>query len=80
MAKVVSKSSLSIKGIADIGDNKFLIEVEDCPEPVNLLKLAKDFNKNLTLADRVWACECGEVLNRDENAAINIRNVGLSMV
>ena len=50
MAKVVSKSSLSIKGIADIGDNKFLIEVEDCPEPVNLLKLAKDFNgKEITV-------------------------------
>ena len=37
-------------------------------------------NKNLTLADRVWICECGEVLDRDENAAINIRNIGLSMV
>ena len=37
-------------------------------------------NKELTLADRVWTCECGETLNRDENAAINIMNVGLSMV
>lgn len=37
-------------------------------------------NKDLKLSDRVWACECGQVLNRDENAAINIRDVGLSMV
>ena len=37
-------------------------------------------NKNLKLSDRVWTCECGAVLNRDENAAINIMNVGLSMV
>ena len=37
-------------------------------------------NKNLTLADRIWTCECGKTLNRDENAAINIMNVGLGMV
>ena len=37
-------------------------------------------NKDLTLADRVWTCVCGEVINRDENAAINIMNVGLNMV
>lgn len=37
-------------------------------------------NKKLKLSDRVWACECGAVLNRDENAAINIMNIGLSMV
>ena len=40
----------------------------------------RNFNKDLTLADRVWTCSCGETLNRDENAAINIKNVGLSMV
>ena len=37
-------------------------------------------NKELTLADRVWTCKCGKTLNRDENAAINIMNVGLNMV
>ena len=39
-----------------------------------------NINNELTLADRVWTCICGEVINRDENAAINIMNVGLSMV
>lgn len=37
-------------------------------------------NLDLKLSDRVWTCSCGEVLNRDKNAAINIRNVGLSQI
>lgn len=37
-------------------------------------------NTNLKLSDRVWTCECEAILNRDENAAINIMNIGLSMV
>lgn len=34
-------------------------------------------NKNLSLKDRVWTCECGAVLDRDFNAANNILNEGL---
>ena len=34
-------------------------------------------NKDLKLSDRAWTCECGAILNRDENAAINILNEGL---
>lgn len=37
-------------------------------------------NKDLKLSDRIWTCSCGKILNRDENAAINILNVGLSKV
>lgn len=37
-------------------------------------------NKDLELSDRIWTCSCGKILNRDENAAINILNVGLSKV
>jgi len=34
-------------------------------------------NQSLTLKDRTWTCkECGEVLDRDFNAAINILNEG----
>ena len=35
-------------------------------------------NKDLTLKDREWACpKCGKVVNRDVNAAINIKNFAL---
>ena len=38
-------------------------------------------NENLKLSDRVWTCECcGEILNRDHNAAINILNTGLKQI
>lgn len=37
-------------------------------------------NRNLSLSDREWDCECGAHLLRDINAAINIREVGLNML
>ena len=38
-------------------------------------------NTNLTLTDRRWTCEdCGTILDRDTNAAINIREAGLSLL
>lgn len=37
-------------------------------------------NAELALKDRVWTCKCGKELDRDHNAAINIRNAGLAML
>ena len=37
-------------------------------------------NNNLTLSDRTWVCECGNIVDRDTNAALNIKQVGLSLV
>jgi putative transposase len=37
-------------------------------------------NDKLTLADRVWICECGAVLDRDLNAAINIEMEALRIL
>jgi putative transposase len=38
-------------------------------------------NKELELSDRQWICQsCGTVHDRDENAAVNIRNKGLEIL
>lgn len=38
-------------------------------------------NDNLSLEDRAWICpQCGAHLDRDVNAAINIKNIGLAML
>ena len=36
--------------------------------------------KKLSLADRIYKCDCGFVLDRDYNAAINIKNEGLRIL
>lgn len=36
-----------------------------------------ELNANLTLSDRTWVCGCGAVLDRDLNAAYNIRDEGI---
>ena len=42
-----------------------------------LCNICGDKNDNLKLSDRKWTCSNGHELNRDENAAINIKNFGL---
>uniref|UniRef100_UPI0003B2E7E0 RNA-guided endonuclease InsQ/TnpB family protein n=1 Tax=Thermus islandicus TaxID=540988 RepID=UPI0003B2E7E0 len=37
-------------------------------------------NQNLALSDRVWACGCGAVHERDLNAAQNIRAEGIRKI
>lgn len=38
-------------------------------------------NKKLKLSDRVWTCpECGSIIERDYNAALNIRDAGLALI
>ena len=59
---------------------KKLIKIDKWFPSSKMCRFCGIINKDLTLADRIWTCSCGEVLNRDENAAINIMNVGLSMV
>jgi transposase len=44
----------------------------------NYVLIAEKFFKELSLKDRSWTCgSCGTHHQRDENAAINIKNFGL---
>ena len=64
--------------LADRG--KKLIKIDKWFPSSKMCRFCGNINHELILSDRVWTCECGQILNRDENAAINIMNVGLSMV
>ena len=42
-SKIVSKNSLSIKGIITVTDNnEIMVEIEDVTEPISLLSLLED--------------------------------------
>ena len=44
-SKIVSKNSLSIKGVISITDNnEIMVEIEDVSEPISLLSLLEDNN------------------------------------
>lgn len=56
---------------------KQLVIIDKWYPSSKLCRFCKNENKELTLADRVWVCNhCGAVLDRDVNAAINIKNEG----
>lgn len=59
---------------------KKFIKIDKWYPSSKMCRYCGTINSNLTLSQRVWTCECGKVLNRDENAAINILNAGLSMI
>ena len=63
-----------------IDREKQLIKIDKWFPSSKTCRFCGYINKNLKLSDRIWVCDCGAVINRDENAAINILNVGLSMV
>jgi len=80
------------KAISDMGWGEFVRQLQYKAEWNNkiLIKIDRWFpssktcsqcgykNENLKLSERSWECpECGTVLDRDLNAAINIKNKGL---
>lgn len=73
MFRTILRYKLSERG-------KMLVKIDKWFPSSKMCRFCGNINKDLTLADRVWTCICGKVINRDENAAINIMNVGLSMV
>jgi len=86
-----AKSGLN-KSIRDVGFSmyKTMIEYKADWYGVNVIKIGRftpsskvcsncgAINDTLTLADREWACaDCGALHDRDVNAAINIKRIGL---
>ena len=86
-----AKSGLN-KSIADAGWGVFVTMLEYKAEwyGKNILRIGRfepsskmcsccgRINKELTLEDREWTCKgCGTLLNRDFNAAINIKSFAL---
>ena len=56
---------------------KYLVIIDKWYPSSKLCRFCKYENKELTLADRNWTCpNCGAELDRDVNAAINIKNEG----
>lgn len=64
--------------LADRG--KILVKIDRWFPSSKMCSECGGINSELTLADREWTCECGAHHDRDLNAAVNIRNVGLAMV
>ena len=62
------------------GQGKRLIKIDKWFPSSKMCRFCGTINTNLKLSDRIWTCACGKTLNRDENAAINILNVGLNMI
>ena len=78
------------KGVQDNGYGQFLFmlgyKLEECGK--HLIKVDRYFasskicslcghkKKELALSDRMYVCECGNRMDRDVNAAVNIREEG----
>lgn len=55
---------------------KQLVVIDKWYPSSKLCRFCGTVNTALTLGDRMWTCSCGAVLDRDVNAAINIKNEG----
>lgn len=85
------KNHCLAQSISDAGWGMFveMLKYKSEWNGVNLLKIGRfepssktcsncgHVNKDLTLQGRVWSCGCGNTLDRDINAAINIKNFAL---
>lgn len=57
-----------------------LVEIDRFFPSSRLCRFCGCINDDLTLADRIWTCGCGAVLDRDRNAASNIEGQALGML
>jgi putative transposase len=60
---------------------KILIKIDRFFPSSKKCHCCQSYNKTLSLSDRTWTCDsCGSVLDRDINAAINIKSEGLRIL
>lgn len=59
---------------------KQVVKIDKWFPSSKMCRFCGSVKSGLKLSDRVWTCECGQTLNRDENAAINILNEGLRIL
>lgn len=84
------KNHCLAQAISDVSWSEFnrMIEYKAEWYGVNILRVGRftpssktcecgKINKNLKLSDRTWQCECGKVIERDLNAARNIKKFAL---
>lgn len=57
-----------------------LVEIDRFFPSSKLCRFCGCINSDLALADRIWTCDCGAVLDRDQNAALNIERQALSII
>jgi len=85
------KNHCLAKAVSDVGMSEFrrqlqykvgweqgtVVEVSRWFPSSKLCNVCGCLNNELTLADRTWACDCGTVHDRDQNASRNIRDEAL---
>ena len=59
---------------------KKLVKIDKWFPSSKICRFCGCINSELKLSDRMWTCGCGQLINRDENAAINILNEGLRLL
>ncbi len=57
-----------------------LVEIDRFFPSSRLCRFCGCTNHDLALADREWTCDCGAVLDRDQNAALNIETASLRLL
>ena len=59
---------------------KKLVKIDKWFPSSKICRFCGCINSELKLSNRMWTCGCGQIINRDENAAINILNEGLRLL
>ena len=60
-------------------DNIKFIEADRFFPSSKLCSECGQINKDLKLSDRIYECDCGNKMDRDLNASINLREYGKSI-